>query len=932
MSLESVFKLSLIMNMIDNLTEPMARVSSAAGGSISKLQSMEQTLGGMTKGGAVMAGVGMQITDAALAPVEATFETRRALGELSSLGVKDLGALEDAARSFSDQWAGTSKADFISAAYDIKSGIASLSDEGVAQYTELAGVTAKATKSTIGQMTDLFATGYGIYKDFYGDLSDMEFGEMFSAGIATSVKQFKTDGSQMAGAIKTLGASATTAQVPLEEQLSVLGMLQATMSGAEAGTKYKAFLRSATKGGEALGLSFTDANNQLLSMPEILEQLRGKFGETMDAAEKMELQKAFGDTEAVALIDLMYNKTGDLQDNILSLYDSMGGGIGVATEMATAINETEPEKFQRLQQQIHNVTEDLGNSLLPTVNTVMGKVGEFIAKGAEWVQNHQELVRVIMLVVLCLGGFLTVAGSVIAVVGSVGLVFTKTAGFVSGFIGTIKKLPGMLDTVRIYGMYAGDGIKKGFSYIKSAGTGAINGIKNVGLSMANMAKTAAISGVNALKSMATGLVGMAKQAITTATTALGPLIGSVWSFTAALLANPITWVVIAIVGLIAGLVLLYNKCEWSRNLVDGIISGVKEKLGSAFAFVKNIFGAIGNVIGKVMGAAKATVEEKLGNMKRAYEEHGGGIKGAAAAAIEGVKGYYTAGFTFIDNLTGGKLSAITSKVSAKFDEIKNTVSSAMEGAKQYAATKLEGMRAVYEQQGGGMRGAMSATMSGIRATAQDGFNFVDNLTGGKLSAIREKFSQGIQNVKNVITGAFSWFRQSGAKILTTFTEGIKSAASAPVNAVKGVLQKIRNMLPFSDAKTGPLSTLTLSGQRTITTYTAGLKQAAAVPAQAVEGLLSRVRAQLSLQFTNEDTKTVGIAATRAPVRTIERRNVSIEKENNTTTREKNTGVSINEFQLTVDFSKMKELPMLLKFLREIEDYANANGSITQGEG
>ena len=1112
MSLESVFKLSLIMNLIDNLTEPMSRVSSAAGGSISKLQSMEQTLGGMTKGGAVMAGVGMQITDAALAPVEATFETRRALGELSSLGVKDLGALEDAARSFSDQWAGTSKADFISAAYDIKSGIASLSDEGVAQYTELAGVTAKATKSTIGQMTDLFATGYGIYKDFYGDLSDMEFGEMFSAGIATSVKQFKTDGSQMAGAIKTLGASATTAQVPLEEQLSVLGMLQATMSGAEAGTKYKAFLRSATKGGEALGLSFTDANNQLLSMPEILEQLRGKFGETMDAAEKMELQKAFGDTEAVALIDLMYNKTGDLQDNILSLYDSMGGGIGVATEMATAINETEPEKFQRLQQQIHNVTEDLGNSLLPTVNTVMGKVGEFIAKGAEWVQSHQELVRVIMLVVLCLGGFLTVAGSVIAVVGGVGLVFTKTAGFVTGFIGTIKKLPGMLDTVRIYGMYAGDGIKKGFSYIKSAGAGAINGIKNVALSMANMAKTAAISGVNALKSMATGLVGMAKQAIATASTALGPLISSVWSFTAALLANPITWVVIAIVGLIAGLVLLYNKCEWFRNLVDGIISGIKEKLGAAFAFVKNIFGAIGNVIGKVMGAAKATVEEKLGNMKRAYEEHGGGIKGVAAAAVEGVKGYYTAGFTFLDNLTGGKLSAITSKVSAKFDEIKNTVSekmsavkqhfsdrlsdmksayeehggglkgaaaaalegvrgayqdgfnaidnltggklsaitskvsakfdeikntvsekmsavkqhfsdrlsdmksayeehggglkgaaaaalegvrgayedkfnaidnltggklsaitskvsekfseikntvsSAMEGAKQYAASKLEGMRAAYEQQGGGMRGAMAATMTGIRSVAQDGFNFVDNLTGGKLSAIREKFSQGIQNVKNVITGAFSWFRQSGAKILTTFTEGIKSAISAPINAVKGALQKIRNMLPFSDAKTGPLSTLTLSGHRTMTTYATGLQQAATAPAEAVEGSLSRVNAQLNPAIPNgpeipappkgptptpmplpaplpvysEEPETVGIAATRAPVRTIERREVSKEKETNTTTSEKDTGVNINEFHLTVDFSKMKELPMLLKFLREIEDYANANGLATQGEG
>ena len=855
MSLESVFRLSLIMNMVDNLTEPMARVTTAAGGSISKLQQMEQTFGGMAKTGMGMAAVGGEITSAVLAPVEATFETRRALGELASLGIQDLDALEDAARSFSDQWAGTTKADFITAAYDIKSGIASLTDEGVAQYTTLAGVTAKATKSTIGEMTDLFATGYGIYKDFYSDLSDMEFGEMFSAGIAESVRAFKTSGSGMAQAIKTLGASATTAQVPLEEQLAILGSLQATMSGSEAGTKYKAFLRSAAKGGEALGLSFTDANNQLLSMPEILELLRGKFGDTMDAAEKMELQKAFGDAEAVALIDLLYNKTGDLQDSIVSLYGAMGDGMGVTTDMANAINETEPEKFQRLQQQIHNVTEDLGNSLLPTVNVVMEKVGGFIAKGAEWIQNHQELVRVIMLVVLALGGFLTVAGSVIAVVGGVGLVFTKTAGLVTGFIGTVKKLPDMLDTIRIYGMYAGDGIKKGFSFIKSAGAGAISSVKNVALNIASMAKTAAISGVNALKSMAAGLVGMAKQAITTAATALGPLITSVWSFTAALLANPITWIVIGIVALIAGIILLYNKCEWFRNLVNGIFSWVKEKLGAAFEVAKQVFGAIGNVIGKVMGAAKATVEEKLGNMKRAYEEHGGGIKGIAAAAIEGVKGFYTAGFTFLDNLTGGKLSAI-----------------------------------------------------------------------------RDKFSQGIQNIKNAISGAFAWFRESGKKILTTFTEGIKSAISAPVEAVKSGLQKIRNMLPFSDAKTGPLSTLTLSGQRTMTTYATGLQQAASAPVEAMGGAMAQINAQLSPQLTPAEPETVGITETRTPVRTVERREVSKETTETSTSSKKEKGVSIHEFHLTVDFSKLKELPMLIKLLREIEDYANANGPTPQEEG
>lgn len=123
--------------------------------------------------------------------MEATFETRRALGELASLGVKDLEAVEDAARSFSDQWAGTSKADFISASYDIKSGIASLSDEGVAEFTTLAALTGKATKSTVAEMTSLFATGYGIYKGYYEDLTDLEFGEVFRRGLRAAFSSLR---------------------------------------------------------------------------------------------------------------------------------------------------------------------------------------------------------------------------------------------------------------------------------------------------------------------------------------------------------------------------------------------------------------------------------------------------------------------------------------------------------------------------------------------------------------------------------------------------------------------------------------------------------------------------------------------------------------------------------------------------------------------
>lgn len=750
MSLESVFKLSLIMNMIDNLSGPMAGVASKVGANVSKLDAASQTFGGMAKAGAAMQETGSQIVNAVLAPVEATFETRRALGELASLGVQDLEAVENAARSFSDQWAGTSKADFISAAYDIKSGIASLSDEGVAEFTSLAALTAKATKSTAGEMTSLFATGYGIYKDYYSDLSDMEFGEMFSAGISDAVRAFKTSGSGMAQAIQNLGASATTAQVPLEEQLSVLGMLQATMGGAEAGTKYKAFLRSATKGGEALGLKFTDANNQLLSMPEILDILRGKFGETMDAAEKMELQKAFGDTEAVALIDLMYNKVGDLQDNIVNMYGSLGKGVSVTEQMASAIQETEPERFERLKQRIHNVTESIGNSLLPTVNDLMSRGEGVLTKVGSWIEKNQELVKVIMLIVLAVGGFLAVGGTLIALISGVGLVVTKT---VSAF-----KI-----------------LKGGFALARGA---------------------------------------------------LTPLISSVWSFTAALLANPVTWVVIGIVALIAALVLLYNKCEWFRNAVNS-----------------------------VMDAAKATVSEKLSNIKTAYEEHGGGISGVAAAAMEAVKGWYTAGYTFIDNLTGGKLSEIREKFST----------------------------------------AMSNIVQGISQ---------------KFTDARTAFSNGLNNIKNAVSGAVTWFFESGKRIVSTFANGIKSAFSSAVEAVKGGLQKIRNLLPFSDAKEGPLSTLTLSGQRTMTTYAHGLTLAGDAPAEAMNKSLQQVQGALD----------------RKPEKKVDLGGGKKDKDESSDEGGSGKGkqVIIHKLLVPVDLKKIKDLQQLLAILQEVEDYAAAN--------
>lgn len=831
--MESIFRLSVIINMIDNLTSPMSGVGNG-------IQKLNQGFGSIVKTGIAMKSIGDNIQNYMMQPIEATFDTQRALGELSSLGIQDLGALEKSAKQFSDTWAGTSKSDFLTAAYDIKSGIASLSDEGVAQYTEMAGLTAKATKSTTAEMTSLFATGYGIYKDYYSDLSDMEFAEVFSAGISKSVQQFKTSGSGMAQSIQTLGATATTAQVPLEEQLSVLGMLQATMSGSEAGTKYKAFLNAAAGAGDKLGISFTDANNQLLSLPEIIDKLKGKFGETMDAAEKMQLKEAFGTDEAVALIDLMYNKTGDLQSNITMLYDEMGKGAGVATDMANAINSTPGEQYEVVKQQLHNVVEEIGNQLLPTFTQMLSRGSEILSKVSQWIEKNQGLVRVIGTILLILGSLLGAVGSAITVIGGLGLVFTKTLGYARSFYDGVKKIPDILTTIRIKAMYAGDGLKSGFSKIKGAASTAVKSIKNVSKSVLSFAKAAVVNGATAVKNFVISLAGMAKQAITTAVSAMPGLIASVWSFTSALLANPITWVVVGIVALIAALVLLWQNWDSVVAFIKGLWDG----------FVNGIINGFNWII------------DKITNMPAGFQ--------VLLAAIFPIIG--------VPLLIYNNWESIVA--------------------------------------------------------------FFTNVFNGAKTAV----TNGINNIKSFISGVPAWFRQSGAKIITTFVEGIKSMINKPAEIVKQGLAKVRKLLPFSDAKEGPLSTLTLSGRRVFETINTGMQKTKDLPAQTTEKAFKRInlnpisdemetinvmkqqeniQAQSAiLEFSEGDNivQTLPEEIKRQDVNEVKNVITKEETSNNTeNTTERKTIINMN-----FDFSKIKSLEQLLKLAKEIEQYANGN--------
>lgn len=295
-----------------------------------------------------------------------------------------------------------------------------------------------------------------------------------------------------------------------------------------------------------------------------------------------------------------------------------------------------------------------------------------------------------------------------------------------------------------------------------------------------------------------GMAGMAKQAITTAVTAMPGLIASVWAFTAALLANPITWIVIGIVALIAALIALYKNWD------------------TVVAFIKNIFSNF----------------------------------------VNGIK----EGIDWILN---------------KFQSLPLGVQIAL---------------------------AAMFPIIGIPLLIMSNWEAITGFFGNLWTNVKTKFTDGIQSIKDFFSGLPEWFRESGRKIIETFTSGIMSAIASPAKAVKDGLQKVRNLLPFSDAKEGPLSTLTLSGRRMLETVSTGIDLSSDLPAERVQESLGKI------ELSGKKLGKVQFGGDEAGGQPEEKKGKTF---------------VIEKLFLSVSMKELEDLRKLKKLLEEVEDYANS---------
>lgn len=404
-------QLDFTLSLIDKLSRPLKQVQNNVTGFADKSKAAFARIGG---GVLALAGTGMAIKGA-LSPAIEMYDT---LNDAAAKGIDStaLKTVQRDALAFSTTY-GASAVEFVKSTEEINAAIAGLTGNELPKVTRVANVLAFAMKSTAAETSEFMGQMFGNFSSDAARLGKVQFAEQLAGKMVYMRKTFGTEMATIKDLMEGARGVGTNYGIGLDEQLAVLGQLSRTL-GTEASSAYEGFMTGAIDGAKKLGLSFTDATGKMLSMPEMLAKLQGKYGKSLEGNLKAqaELDEAFGDSSAV--VKQLYGNVALLQRNITEL----GGADGLKRTQEMAAKMVKPwDRFIAILTAIKTV---IGLTLIPVLYPLLNRLANMGQTFARWMQLFPNIARVVGYATMALLGF--------AAVGAVTNIVMGISSFVMG--------------------------------------------------------------------------------------------------------------------------------------------------------------------------------------------------------------------------------------------------------------------------------------------------------------------------------------------------------------------------------------------------------------------------------------------------------------------------------------------------------------------
>lgn len=264
----------------------------------------------------------------------------------------------------------------------------------------------------------------------------------------------------------------------------------------------------------------------------------------------------------------------------------------------------------------------------------------------------------------------------------------------------------------------------------------------------------------------------------------------------AVLTGPIGIAIAAIAGIIAVLVLAYNKVEWFREGVNAIWTQLKDLTLQAFEAVKA-------AVLTAMDAVVGFVKEKMAQVLAFWQENGAEITQAAQNVWNFIRGIIEAVLPVITAIIKGAWMVIQLIITSVWENIKGVINGALnvimgliktfsglftgnwkgmwDGIKQMFGGAIEFLlNAVQLMLWGKLIKGVIAFAGTFKATISAFWATVKNLFTTSINGIKASFTAGFNAMKSSGTSVMNAIKN----VITTVWSAIKAVFTITINAIK----------------------------------------------------------------------------------------------------------------------------------------------------
>jgi TP901 family phage tail tape measure protein len=689
--------------------------------------------------------------------------------------------------------------------------------DGLEGIMNLAAASGEDLASTSDIVTDAL-TAFGLSaKD------SSHFSDILAAASSNANTNVSMMGETFKYAAPVLGSLGYTAE---DAALAIGLMANAGIKSSQAGTSLRGAITNLAKPTDTVaaamdkyGISLTDSSGKMLSLRELMEQLRQKLGGLSEAEQAQAAAALFGKEAMSGMLAIINGSDKD--------FEKLAGAIdncdGSSEKMANTMNDNLQGQITILMSQLQELAISFGEILMPKIRDIVTHIQNFVDKLNAMDEGQKETILRIGMFVAALAPMLMGLGKVITFSANVSRALgTLSAGLVKagGFSGVFTKALGLITSPAaiVVGVIAAitaviihlwntnedfrNTITAIWQKIKDAFTTFAAGISErlsaLGITFSDV--------TSAIKTIWDGFCNL-----------LAPVLEAAFSTIAIALQTAFN----VILGIWDVFSAVFSG-DWSgaweaiKGIFSSIWDGLKEYFSTIIGAVKGVadvfLGWFGTNWETVWNGVKTFFEGIWNGISSFFEGIWNGISTFCTTVWNGIVTNVTAFCTTVHDTISTIFNAVKDVVSNVWETIKNVVQVAIMFIVEVIKAAFELITVPFRFIWENCRDTIISVWETIKSAVQTAINFVkDNIITPVMNAIsttittvwnaiQTTFTTVINAIKSAVQTAWNFMKNSvitpvmnGIKtVITTVWNAIKTAVQTVVNAIKTTVQTVFN--------------------------------------------------------------------------------------------------------------------------------------------